>query len=111
MSSGGKGNSMRDQLKSAWRQTGVKPKALEELVEMPSSCFHVWKMFIDLNNARGSNGFGVNPISYTEIYSYCKLHTIDIDEWELDLIKEFDKTVLDIYAEQQEQKAAAAKSK
>lgn len=111
MSSGGKGNSMRDQLMSAWRQTGVKPKALDELVEMPSSCFHVWKMFIELNNARGSNGFGVNPISYTEIYSYCKLHAIDIDEWELDLIKEFDKTVLEIYAEQQKPKPGENKNK
>lgn len=111
MSTGNKGNSLRDQLMNAWRQTGVKPKALEELAEMPQSCFHVWKMFIEMNNARGSNGFGVNPISYTEIYSYCKLHVLDIDEWELDLIKMFDKTVLDIYAEQQEQNANKTKNK
>lgn len=81
------------------------------MLEMPNSCFHVWKMFIELNNARGSNGFGVNPISYTEIYSYCKLHEIDIDDWELELLKVFDRKVLEIYAEQQEKQAAKNNNK
>lgn len=107
MSLGPKGNSLRDQLNNAWRQTGIKPKQLDELKELPDSCSHLWKIFIDLHNARSSNGFGVSPISYLEIQSYSKLYQIKFEDWELDLIRMFDQTVLQIIAEDQEKKSTA----
>lgn len=85
-----------------WKKTGVKPKELEELIELPSSCYQVWKWFIDLHNARSSNGFGVNPISYTEIYSYFSLINIEPEEWEIDLIKKFDSEALKAFSKQAE---------
>ena len=91
---------MRDQLQSVWRQTCIKPKELEDLIELPEGCFQVWKWFIDLHNARGSNGFGINPISYTEIYSYFGLMTIVPEEWEINLIKRFDNEALTAYAKE-----------
>lgn len=91
---------MRDQLQSVWRQTGHKPKELEDLIELPESCVPVWRWFIDLHNARGSNGFGVNPINYTEIKAYFDLMDILPEEWEVNLIKRFDNEALLAYAKE-----------
>lgn len=91
---------MRDQLQSVWRQTGIKPKEFEDLVELPESCISIWKWFIDLHNARGSNGFGINPISYTEIKAYFDLIDIRPEEWEIMLIKRFDNEALIAYAKE-----------
>lgn len=85
---------------SVWRQTGIKPKELEDVIELPESCIYVWKWFIDLHNARGSNGFGINPISYTEIKSYFDLMDTQPEEWEVILIKLFDNEALQAYAKE-----------
>jgi len=85
-----------------WRQTGIKPKELEDLIELPDSCYAVWKWFIDLHNARTSNGFGVNPITYTEMKCYFDLVEIRPEAWELELIKRFDVVALNAFAKQSE---------
>lgn len=105
MSTGKAGSTVKDQLMSVWRQTGIKPKELEDVVSLPQSCYGVWKVFIDLNNARSSSGFGVNPVSYLEIQAYCSLYNTVLDEWELDLIRKFDNEVLKIYADQAEKQS------
>ena len=96
------GSTLKDQLNSVWRQTGIKPKELEDLVELPESCFQVWKWFIDLHNARGSNGFGVNPIPYSEIKAYFDLIDVQPEDWEVTLIKLFDNEALSVYAKEAE---------
>ena len=85
-----------------WRITGVKPKELDNLVSLPYSYYYVWKAFIELDGSRSSNGFGVNPIPYSEIYSYSKLNNIEFDEWELIALKKFDSVVLKMYADRAE---------
>lgn len=98
----GSSGSLRDQLNSVWRQTGVKPKELQELKELPESCTQVWKWFIDLNNSRSSNGYGVNPISYSDMKAYFDLIAIEVEDWELELIKRIDNEALKSYAEEAE---------
>lgn len=93
---------MRAQLESAWRQLGVKPKELEELVDLPESMHLVWNYFIDLNSTRGSNGFGVNPITFTEMKSYFDLYDISPLFYEVELIKKLDRVALDCFHKQQE---------
>jgi hypothetical protein len=85
---------------SVWRQTGVRPKELEDMIEFPQTVAHVWKFFIDLHNTRSSNGFGVNPISYSDIYSYFKLLEIQPYDWEIETITKLDKVALEAFAEQ-----------
>lgn len=102
---------MRQQLENVWRQTGVKPKELEEIVELPESCYQVWRWFIDLHNTRGSNGFGVNPINYTEIKSYFDLLWITPEEWEVNLIKRFDHEALAAYAKEAEREQKKSQKK
>jgi hypothetical protein len=55
-----------------------------------------------LHNARGSNGFGINPIAYTEIKAYFDLMQIEPEEWEVTLIKLFDNEALQAYAKEAE---------
>jgi hypothetical protein len=98
-------------LNSVWRQTGIKPKELEDVIELPESCFQVWKWFIDLHNSRTSNGFGVNPISYTEIKAYFDLIDIKVEEWEVTLIKLFDNEALSAFAKEAEAERKKASKK
>ena len=55
-----------------------------------------------MHNARGSNGFGINPISYTEIKSYFDLIDLKPDDWEVNLIKLFDNEAMKAYAKEAE---------
>ena len=52
---------------------------------------------MSLNSTRTSNGFGANPITYTEMKSYFDLIQVEPEEWEIDLIKRFDNVALDAY--------------
>lgn len=55
-----------------------------------------------MHNARGSSGFGINPIAYTEIKAYFDLMDIQPEEWEVNLIKSFDNEALQAYAKEAE---------
>lgn len=67
--------------------------------------FQVWNYFIALNSKRTSNGFGLNPISYTEIRSYFELHEIVPLPFELEAIDRLDRVALDAFGKQQEQES------
>ena len=54
------------------RRTGKIPPGLQG-PELPPDAEHIWQWFLDLNSARGSNGFGVNPISYQDIAAWSSL--------------------------------------
>lgn len=93
-------NSIKAKLESVWRQTGHKPKELDNLVEMPESLALVWEDFRALNASRNSNGYSANPLSYSEILSYCVLTNTDLKPWEVEVIKYFDNALMNLYAEE-----------
>lgn len=95
---------------SVWQQTGEKPKELDNLKELPTACYPAWKAFIQLHNSRSSSGFGINPIPYSEIAAYSAVMKEELDDWEVNLIKEFDSVALAQFAKEQE-KANKSKSK
>jgi len=66
---------------------------------------------VDLHNSRSSNGFGVNPISYTDIKAYFDLIDIKPDDWEITLIKSFDNEALSAYAKEAEAERKKASKK
>jgi hypothetical protein len=72
------------------------------LLELPDSCRQVWNWFLDLHSTRSSNGFGPNPISFSEIKSYFDLASVEPDDWEVQLLRRFDHEVLDLSAKQME---------
>ncbi len=79
--------------------------------ELPESCTQVWRWFIDLNNSRSSNGFGVNPISYSDIKAYIDLIGVEIEDWELQLIKQLDNEAMNSYAKEAELERKKASKK
>lgn len=47
-------------------------------------------MFIDLDSTRTSNGFGINPIQYSEMLAYFKLFHIEPEDYEITAIRLLD---------------------
>lgn len=60
---------------------------------------HVFEWFRDLNSARTSNGFGYNPLSYSEIMAWCRLSGTHLTTFELSLIKDLDNAYMAARAE------------
>ncbi len=63
---------------SGRKGTAIEAKRAEfearlHLPDFPDEYTFAWEAFFDLNQCRSSNGFGVNPISYTEIDAYTRL--------------------------------------
>lgn len=95
-----------------YRQTGKMPKELEELIELPDSMIDVWSWFITLHESRSSNGFGVNPINFSDIAAFFHLQQIEPHIWEVDVIKRMDREVLSIFNKKASTDSkAASKSK
>lgn len=85
------GESLKSKMESVWRQTGQKPANWEDEPEFPEICKDVWMAFVRLHNSRPESFSGASPILYSEIAAYSQLYQIVFDEWELHLIKMFDK--------------------
>ncbi|MGL5077744.1 MAG: phage tail assembly chaperone [Waterburya sp.] len=86
--------SLRSQLLSVEKQTNQKPKELENLIELPSSCESAWVWFWDLSNSRTEGFSGSNPITYSDIKCYFDLQDIKPLDYEVSLIKRFDVAFL-----------------
>jgi hypothetical protein len=82
--------------------TGVVPKELQNLVELPDSCRDVWVWFLELHNNRSSNGFTENPISFSDMHAYFNLIDVQPRRWEVDLIRMLDGAILEFMRKQQE---------
>jgi hypothetical protein len=83
--------------------TRIKPKELQNLVELPQFAKECWHFFLSLNSTRNS-GFGISPITYQEILSYFTLYGIEPETWEVDMIKLFDSIAMDHAQKEQENK-------
>ena len=81
------------------------------MVELPEVFRYVWQDFLALNSARTSNGFGVNPLSYSEIKAYYDLQQYLPEPWEADLIRYMDATVMNVYAEKAKQEQSKSSKK
>lgn len=60
----------------------------------PLALDHVWRWYCELGGARTSNGFGLNPISFTEIRAWADLTGADPTPWEVGLLKRLDAVTL-----------------
>jgi hypothetical protein len=96
------GETLRNQLEVVYKTTGRMPEELQPPCELNELFYDAWKFFLDLHSSRSSNGFGLNPISYLEIQSYISVLQIQMQPWEIELIKLFDNTALQVISEQQE---------
>lgn len=76
-----------------------KPQPDLDVPPLPSSCLHVWNWFCQLDGSRQS-GMAPNPISYQEILAFFTLFDVFPEEWEVQLIKDFDSEAMKHYAKQ-----------
>lgn len=75
------------------RNRSRKPEQYEaELAcpPLPRDLVYVWQMFSRLRNRAGGNGFGVNPIAFSEIEAFCRLSGTSVTPFELRLIEDLD---------------------
>ena len=56
---------------------------------------HVLQWFMDLHSSRGNNGFGYNPITYTDIAHWASLIGADPQPWEVRAIRLMDSAFLE----------------
>lgn len=80
----------RDHLESVERQTGRRPAALDG-PDLPADGAHVWGWFLALQNARGSNGFGANPIGWLDILAWRDLTGTLVHPSEVEAIMAVDR--------------------
>ena len=80
-------------------KTGERPKELDEC-EPPIGALHIWQWFWELNGTRTSNGFGANPIQYSEIVAWARLHGIRPKGLEIELIRALDGLYLGVAREE-----------
>ena len=60
----------------------------------PYSREYVFKVFWDLHQVRGSNGFSMNPISYHDIECYMRVMSVELVPWDVRLIRIMDDVML-----------------
>lgn len=82
-----------DHLKQVERTTG---KNVLPDFEIPVDGQHLWEWFCELNNARGSTGFGLAPLSFSEIGTWAKLMKVEIYPEEVKIIKCVDNAFLEV---------------
>jgi len=69
------------------------PPQLAEAPELPEDGIHVWMYFCELSAERGG-GMGPNPISSRDIQAWHELNGIQLEPWEVRLIKRLDREFL-----------------
>lgn len=64
-----------------WKQTGRKPKELEEVVPPPKDFKYLWDWLCDLPY----------PLSYTELEAWMRLTGRSLSRWQIQILAELDK--------------------
>jgi hypothetical protein len=74
------------------QQTGEIPQELLKAQETPcpDALAHVWLMFLDLHAARSSNGFGANPISFSELRAWSDMNELAVTPYEIGALRQLD---------------------
>lgn len=63
---------------------------LDQAPPCPPALAHVWEWFQSLNTGRTGSGFGMNPLTFSEISAWCALTGNTLTPWEVDLLKTLD---------------------
>lgn len=66
--------------------------------KLPPEMRYLWRTFVSLHRARGSNGWGPSPIAWSDIDAFCRLTAMTLDPWEVEAIRALDEAFLDAAA-------------
>lgn len=87
-----------DHLAAVARATGKKVD--ENAPKLPHEMRYLWRTFVSLHRARGSNGWGPSPITWSDLDAYCRLTGVALDPWEVEAIRALDEAFMESAAEQ-----------
>ena len=80
---------LREHLTSMWRQSGVKPEALN-VPPLPPLAAHLWVWFVDLDSERGTNGMGASRITSGAIRDWSWATGNQLELWERTALRKLD---------------------
>lgn len=93
------GVSLGEKLEHVARSTGKVPAMLAEQPELPSAGEHLWAWFCELSEGRSGNGFGPNPLFWSEIQAWCEVTGRTLRAWEIRILRRMDVLFLRQHAE------------
>lgn len=79
---------------NAQRQTGIVPQRLADAPKLPKGLSALWGNFLELHNARGSSGLGVNRITFNDIDAWQRVNGYRFERWEREAIRKADDAYL-----------------
>jgi hypothetical protein len=94
-------NWLRDRLVDVLRWQLANPGTVAGYDDpvVPPAGFRVWGIFLSLNVARGSSGFGPLPIGLQDMESYARLHRMPLRPFEVEILQALDLAYLEAAAE------------
>jgi len=90
------GIALREHLEQIERQTGKRPKELEN-TDFPTLASNIWSAFIALSSSRSSGFSGPNPITFSEIKSWMQLTHSRLAAWEVEALKAIDLLYIKVH--------------
>jgi hypothetical protein len=79
----------------------VSPRRVSDPTpEPPRLLGYLWVWFCELSSARSSNGYGLNPITFPEIYAWTRLMGVRPTPWETSVLRRMDAAVLSVLNKQ-----------
>ena len=97
------GHTLQEHLDAAERQTGISPPGLDG-PDCPPEAWYLWEWYIALGNARGGNGFGLNPIGFTEIAAWSALTGCRPTPFEVGCLRALDDAFFRVREERERKK-------
>jgi hypothetical protein len=70
----------------------------EDSPKLPREMRYLWRTFLSLHRARTSNGWGPNPITWSEMDAFCRLTGSPLDPWEAEAVRALDEAFLEVAA-------------
>lgn len=61
---------------------------------LPTGCGALWGAFLELNQARASNGAGYCAISWRDVQAWQQVRRVELSGWELETIQVLDRIAL-----------------
>jgi len=77
---------------------------------LPQSVSYLWSAYIRLHARRSSNGFGSNPLTWSDIEAFSRLSGIRLLPWEVEIIESIDNAYIAKQAEDAKAKVDKPKS-
>jgi hypothetical protein len=78
----------------AQQGAGLQVEEDEEPPELPDEVAYLWQFWLELHAGRSSGGFGVNPLSYSDIQAWSALTDEPLDPWEVRALRAVDTVYL-----------------